>query len=813
MKILKIDCFLFLLFTTLLFFQGSINAQHDNDRDLQRIVLDGKEYYLHVIERGEGLYRISVDYGVTMQEILDANDDISESLKVGQILRIPVISGRNETNQERDSTGDFLYHTVEKGQTAFYISRKYDVPLEIIYEYNSNTREGLVEGAVLRFPVDKVGGLDNDSTEAADSSGEKGESYIYHTVQPRETLYALSREYDTEVEDIIALNPALRSGVLSVGSEIRIPVSDEQKREAELRRASAESSQESKESQKSASSSQFIESGDYLYHNIESGQTLYSISRRYQVSVEDIKEANPGVSEDDLRVGYRLRVPRPDLFSEEAVSQRDESRLFITHEVRRRETLFGISREYHVDIEVIKEVNPDVDFADLQTGAVLHIPTDAWFANRTALALSETEPEDEPLFDDFVVEPEHKECEEQKYIGYERPVRVALLLPFAAKSTNEYLTNENDTLEFSQSVRSAASRSRIFTEFYSGVLLALDTLKNQGINVDLSVYDIYGGRSSIQRALRDPSLKKSDLIIGPAESRDLKPVSEFSKEHSIPLIYPLSNTNNEIGNNPYLYHINTPDSLVYDIMANEIVKQAAGHNILVILPSSQDKDAVNFVDKLKQKVSHNTLDGDSINFREYSPGSNDLVEIQALIKKDEINYIVVPSKETADVARIIPVLSGVKERTGADIRLFGMSDWLRYETVEPAHIHKLNGTIFTSYALDYDCDYTNKFINKYREWYYTEPHAISPYFQFSSTSSGYSRYGISGYDVAGYFIQALVKYGDNLDICINECNLDLVQFNFKFQRVSNWSGFYNRGIHMLRFKPDLTTQRVIMAGN
>ncbi|HBX89275.1 MAG TPA: hypothetical protein DEG09_11770, partial [Marinilabiliaceae bacterium] len=95
----------------------------------QKVVLNGKEYYLHIIQKGEGLYRISVNYGLTMQDLLEANDDLGTTLKVGQILRIPIVSKTDPRAGGKEDS--YTFHTVERGQTAYSISRKYNVPLDV----------------------------------------------------------------------------------------------------------------------------------------------------------------------------------------------------------------------------------------------------------------------------------------------------------------------------------------------------------------------------------------------------------------------------------------------------------------------------------------------------------------------------------------------------------------------------------------------------------------------------------------------------------------------------------------------------------
>jgi LysM repeat protein len=162
------------------------------------------------------LYRISVNYGVSQQEIKDANDDLTDNLKVGQIVRIPVIKGRNSNSTELSRSRTHMYHTVEKGQTTYSIAKKYNITVESIYQYNPGTRSGLVEGAILKIPVETT----NESLRIA---GNDTDSYTYHTVEPKETLFAIARLNNTSVQAIIEANPALRNGILNIGSILRIP--------------------------------------------------------------------------------------------------------------------------------------------------------------------------------------------------------------------------------------------------------------------------------------------------------------------------------------------------------------------------------------------------------------------------------------------------------------------------------------------------------------------------------------------------------------------------------------------------------------
>lgn len=760
----------------------------------KKIQLNGKEFYIHVVEKGEGLYRISVNYGVSMSEILQANPDISQQLQLGQIVRVPVISGRNSDGEEMQQSREYVYHTVEKGQTAYFISRKYNLTLEQLYQFNPGIENGLILGSILKIPTDLESGKSVGSVPLVRKPTPSSEKkYIQHLVQPRETLYSISKQYFTTVEAIVEDNPALRNGILATGSEIRIAVDDPEKSSTD-------------QGVVSEPVGEFITGDNYLYHMIEAGQTFYSISRQYLIDVSELRAANPDVDGSNLKVGYLLRIPRPTMneLDVNLAQQEENPRWFINHKVRKRETLFGISQTYHVDMDIVRKVNPTVNFSNLDRGIVLRIPKDEWFAARNMAALLESQKE---LQEDSIrTSLTYDECLLNHDMGYTRPLRVALLLPFSAPENVKYYAQKNDSTTNSRNISVTARRSRALVEFYSGALMALDSLKRMGIAVNFSVFDISPDSFAVKRALANPALIHSDLVIGPGLSHELDLVSDFSKKHAIPLVFPISNnTNHNLLTNPYLFQVNTPDSLLFDQMAEEIVEQSKGANLLVILPPNNEKDANLLVQRIKEHAVRQMYSDKSVNYIEYRPKSDDLVAIQALMSKDVANYVVIPSVAPAEISKIIPVLKGVKEKTRTEVNLFGRSEWLRMQTIDPEDIHYLNTTVFSSFRLDYENAMTQSFITKYRSWYNMEPHAISPYFQYSDATSGFSRFGIWGYDVTLYFISAMAQYGKNFDLCLSHVEHSEIQFDFDFKRISNWGGFYNRGLFKLQFTPNLRT--------
>lgn len=159
-----------------------------------------------------------------------------------------------------------------------------------------------------------------------------GKFYIIHQVEQKETLYALSRRYNVSVKDIIAANEGVENG-LDIGQRVKVPM--------KIERTSVTKSTGSKT------------------HSVGQGETLFSISRQYNVKVGDIKKWN-GLTDNSLEIGKKLIVskssvnPTQEKPDEDSMTKEAEK---LVHTVKASETLFSISKVIGVPVDQIKEWN------------------------------------------------------------------------------------------------------------------------------------------------------------------------------------------------------------------------------------------------------------------------------------------------------------------------------------------------------------------------------------------------------------------------------------------------------------------------
>jgi LysM repeat protein len=121
-----------------------------------KINVNGSIVYIHKVEQGQTLYAISKAYNVLIADIEASNDSLKSGLKAGMELKIPTLSDNKNKTISLDNSGKFILHTVEKKQTLYFISKKYNLNPEDIQKANPEISQGLKEGMVIKIPQKEI---------------------------------------------------------------------------------------------------------------------------------------------------------------------------------------------------------------------------------------------------------------------------------------------------------------------------------------------------------------------------------------------------------------------------------------------------------------------------------------------------------------------------------------------------------------------------------------------------------------------------------------------------------------------------------
>jgi len=562
---------------------------------------------------------------------------------------------------------------------------------------------------------------------------------FYHTVERGQTVYSIAKMYNVKVEDIYRLNIGSNEKI-KAGNKLKIP------------------------QRTSTARPQSIATEDnYVYHTIQSGETLYGLSKKYGTSGENIIESNSGLSRETFSAGKTIRIPTDKRLKQTAeIVESPKGAKEVYYTVPAGETMFNIYRKFKTSEKEILKLNPELS-GGLRKGMVLRIPLRI---NEKDLP-KETEPNANEV---------NAMLTAKKEVMRVNAVKVALLLPFDAGNA-----------------KSTDAKKRI-TEYYEGMLLAIDTLRKQGYSTELFVYDIGDENSAATKKLlqeKNQVLKNVNLIIGGVSNEQIKLIGDFAQQNKIKYVVPFTSRNDEVLNNPYIFQINTPQTYLYANAAYAGANLFAKHNI-IFLDTKDKEEQTEFIKEFKQELKDRNIQYKEATF----DAANFEDNITSMLSTSKPNMIMPLSSSLDALTKINPVLRIISDtKPEYNITLFGYPVWQRYSKECLDDFHALNTYIYSLFYADNMNAGVNTFYNNYKNWYSKSP------------MSTYPKYAMLGFDTGMYFLGAIQKHGANFEDDLAKIRYKSLQTGFSFERVNNWGGFINTNIYIIHYNNDFTITR------
>lgn len=562
---------------------------------------------------------------------------------------------------------------------------------------------------------------------------QENQSYFLHTIEKGQSLYSISSMYGVNQSDIVKLNPGSDDKIY-VGRTLRIP-----RTETGVQKET--------------------------FHTIAAGETLYRLTVQYNVSAKDICEANPGLSAENFKIGQVIRIPSASESTttvsgqasatvqpeESAIQGPVQSRCRDMHKVKRRETVYSISREYGISEADLIAANPELKGeTKIKKGTFLCIPYPS--ASLQEPAQPQTVPTNSELFR------ENKKAGER--IG---TIKAAVILPFLPDGASK-------------------SDAAKMVEYYEGFLMAVDSLKRSGTSIDLYTYNSGPSTSSLNSILGKSEMKEMDIIFGPLHQQHIKPLADFADKHDIRLVIPFTSKDNTVFRNPSVYQINTPQSYLYSEVYDHFVRQFPNANVIFIEASQSTKDKADFIKGLKEELRNRSIPMKNLK-------ENATVEsMKAVLSADRENIFIPTSGSNLTLIKILPQLTMlVREQTDSRIHLFGYPEWQTYTKDHLEAFFELDTYFYSSFYTNNLLPAAINFTKSYRRWYGKD------------MDERYPKFGMLGFDTGYFFLKGLAKYGSGLEKCLDRMELIPIQTGFKFQRVNNWGGFINQKVFFVHF--------------
>jgi len=608
------------------------------------------------------------------------------------------------------------------------------------------------------------------------------QEYRTHKVKKEETIESIAKQYKVTPFDLYALNPDAKKGlkpdtVLIIPKIGKIDVDVEPEETKELI--------------------------GFKKHRVSRKETLYSLSKEYNVTIDEIKKHNKRLYSENLRKGDKIEIPRyktvesvvslentikkykvqpkegkwrvaykfgitvPEL---EALNPNMDAVLqpgqqlnvpniepskeklveesFNYYTVLKSEGYMALNRKLGVTQEQLEALNPELKVDGLKLGMVLKIPGDA----RTALLVNDVPSTDLT-----------------KNLKNLKPKNIALMLPF---KTNKI---DVDSIEATKKAIRTDGFLSVSLDFHAGVLMALDSAKQLGISTNLKVFDTKNQSSEISKILRENDFTRYDAVIGPLLTENFDAVASALKTDSIPVLSPLTMPKNLYGN---VFQTIPSNELLEQTIINYVKSDSLSRRMIIVSDSKNkaisDRLKTEFPEA-KQVFSRKNKEGQEA----YFIYQTDLLNA---IGKGR-NIVFLETKNEGFASNVISMINGMTTDNN-EIILMTTNKNKAFEGKEISNYH-LSNLKFHYPSPNRTTDVStasNAFVRAYRRIYNVSP----------------NKYAVRGFDLT-FDLLLRLSYGENLyKSSPNTLETEYVENKFRYSKKP-FGGYYNEAVYIVKY--------------
>ena len=505
--------------------------------------------------------------------------------------------------------------------------------------------------------------------------------------------------------------------------------------------------------------------GEVCYsHVVIERQTLFSISKAYGVSIDEIYRLNPDIKESGLKKNAIILIPvessaatkeseavasTPSDDAPKTIKKKDRQ---VTHIRKWFEDLNSIAEKYGVTPEAIMQAN-NLQSSKLNNRHKLIIPEKSETTAETEEEVAETvevvkvvENAPDTSYTPAVIEP-------TLFFTPKDKITAAMMLPL--KTADGKISRNN-------------------MDFYSGALLAVYDLAEQGLDIDFTMLDITDHANPVTQA----DIEKSDMVIGPVSGSDISRLLQ-SFPQSAKIISPLDpKVESLTAAHTNLIQAPTPAKMQYIDMVEWVKEDMAPEDTVLVITEKAFKQSD------AAKLMMEVIDSSGIKYNPFSYNileGRDVVDtLKVLMDKQGTSRVMIASESEAFVNDVVRNLNLMLYEQ-YNVILYAPSKIRSFDTIEVEHFHKTNMHVSLTYYIDYEDQRVKDFLLKYRALYNTEP----------------SQFAFQGYDIAYYFINLCNRYGDRWIDMIDKAPQAMLQSTFRCRKADETGGYVNHGVRRI----------------
>jgi len=610
---------------------------------------------------------------------------------------------------------NYVKHTVIAGENVTQIAKKYRVTPYDIYTLNPEAKNGIKENDILIINTIESKGEEKETRKERKirEKLEEEKEINSYIVIAKDTKYSLSKKFDITIEELEKWNPFIVRDGLQEGQVLIVknPVFEEKKEEkkgnVEVKR-----------------------------YTIQPKDTKFSVAKRFGLTIDELEALNPEIKES-FPEGLEIIVSN--------LKENRNNSEYQQYTILNKETLYGVSKKFNVSQMEILKLNPELK-EGFKEGLVINIPNNTLEVNVDKIDKLKLVPA--------------KNTREEKTLVMFLPFNIPLIESDTTKTKGEYLKNDrflNMTLDF-----------------YAGALIAIDSVKKLGYPVKVKIYDSESIKStnSIPSIIAKNDFSNVDAIIGPFMDNQVEQASKILEKYNIPIVSPLSNRNGKPFQNVYYA---MPSEILQREMLFNYFKKNNG-NVLAIFSSKKVSN--------KETLLAQFPDLKVVPLGE--KGGVTAESISTLLDPTRKNFVILDTENRGMVLNATSILKKLLPKFDIQLVVFELYEALDFEDIPIKTLTDLK-MLFPSVTKSTDNGYYKSFQEKFKK-----VNNINP-----------NQFATRGFDVTLDTVLRMYQEGGFVNSTV-ELSSEQLESKFSYRKIEE--GNYNTGLYILQYTDDLTIE-------
>ena len=422
----------------------------------------------------------------------------------------------------------------------------------------------------------------------------------------------------------------------------------------------------------------------------------------------------------------------------ESLLAQTKSNIREMHKVKKKETIFGIARDNGLTIQELIQANPEMNTPgyELKKGTFIVIPYPKTQVEQATKVAPST------------------------MIEKKTSIRLGVMLP---------LHNENGD-------------GKRMVEYYRGVLMAVDSLKQTGMSIDVFAWNV-AEDANINKFLNDKNASTCDIIIGPLYSKQVAPLASFAARHDIKVLIPFSINAPELYTNSNLFQVYQSPTDINEATISKFLQRFEGYNTVIIDCNDTTSKKGIFTMGLRRRMETMGREYNITNLK-----SSEAYFAKAF-SKTKSNVVILNTGRSPELNLAFAKLNNFSiNNPGIDISMFGYTEWMMYTKYDIDNYYKYNVYIPATFYLNPLSSATDRIMTKYRWNFHADMMQALP------------RFAVTGFDHAMYFLKGFYKNGKKFTGAPGTVGYIPVQTPLKFEKIAN-GGYRNTSLLFVHYKP------------